>query len=209
MGLRTNTIDDIFAGVASINAASWSQFNWVGYTLNPEMNIPANTANNWLSSRGGNPAPAFKATHTTRDGSYSEISASSSEIIMGDYVWINSQKGTSASSDAHGLLVVGWQEGIGCQIALDTVTTTLTFYSTASQASINNIINPIPYVVDFNRLQRPSARPFYCTAYPDPSGRVASNENFFNPHDWYFYSMPDSIQITLSQFYVSPNWQWQ
>lgn len=136
---------------------------------------------------------------------------------MGDYAWIDSNTATGGTADAHGLLVVGWQEISACTQVLDALSQNITYYETYD-AAIVALTEPeqeayvVPYVADFNRLQRPSARPFYCTAYPDPVNGPSPGEdleNFFGgDHSWYFYAMPDSVTIDTSNLYVPSLWTW-
>jgi hypothetical protein len=133
-----------------------------------------------------------------------------SHIRQGDYLWINTQMATGASADAHGLLVVGWGEIQTCEAALQLSPASLTLYSTPSNAPSN--LPLVPYVADFNRLQRPSARPFYCTLFQDPTNLPQPGEqleNFFGgDHSWYFYAMPDQIVVNIDQIYTLYNWEW-
>jgi predicted outer membrane repeat protein len=125
-------------------------------------------------------------------------------IQTGDYIWINPLLG-----DDHGFIVVGWTEATNCKLALEDPPTS--YFSTFSQAIDNNVVSPVPYVVDFTRLQRVSPRPFFCGYYSDPlSDYTPENEedNKFSDHDWFFYTTPNFINITLQQLYIVSNWSW-
>jgi hypothetical protein len=122
-------------------------------------------------------------------------------IQRGDYSWIR-----PGSETGHGMLVVGWAETLDCSEAIST-----NFYGTTNiiAATLEDAggfgTKVVPYVVDFNnRLQSQRPRPFYCTAYL---------ENQYSPgnfaiHNWWFYTMPDEVHLTVIQLYVNPNWEW-
>lgn len=132
-------------------------------------------------------------------------------VRQGDYMWINSQESAGGTADAHGLLVVGWQAAITCTDALTRNFSIDQFYTTGAGTPEGESV--VPYVVDFNRLQRTSPRPFYCTAATDAAG-LAPENYFGGDHSWYFYTMPDTIQVEADNvsgisLYVSPFWQWE
>jgi hypothetical protein len=120
-------------------------------------------------------------------------------IQQGDYMWISPEVG-----DDHGFIVVGWAEAENCAIALST--SQRSYFTTYSHAINNNIHAPLPYVVDFTRLQRVSPRPFFCTFYQDPESE--DSDKRLSNHDWFFYTIPDSIHITMDQLYITQNWFW-
>jgi predicted outer membrane repeat protein len=138
----------------------------------------------------------------------------------------NTQPGTEnpLCGDTHGFLVIGWGPLVGCST---TITTDFTF------SQVNNLDTPfqtsifpdidtaykdvdltqfsVPYVVDFSgatvagRIQTPKPRPFYCSAYDDnPS--IPTQGLFYTNHDWFFFTMPDSITIPAQRVYSSVRW---
>jgi hypothetical protein len=137
--------------------------------------------------------------------------ANGPQIRAGDYLWINSQISSGASADAHGLFVVGWQIAQQCPNALTHSYGASELYDSLDSATASLPENSavVPYVVDFNRLQRPSARPFYCTAYHDDINAGSSENYFGGDHSWYFYSLPKQLLITSQQLYVPKLWQWE
>ena len=138
-------------------------------------------------------------------------------IKSGDYITIK-------SSGGHGFLVVGWGPIVSCPTAVSTI---YTLSSAGGQifADYDSAIAPqsplsgaVPYVVDFPgtidrpanavgvpQLQRPRARPFYCSAHNNPDHfEVSGTSGGF----WRFYTFPDSISLQANHLYISPNWEW-
>ena len=129
-------------------------------------------------------------------------------LQAGDYMWIDSVD----PGDYHGLVVVGWGETKTCSSALITAVPLFTSYIDALNApntvpQHNGVAQTVPYVADFlgyypNNLQSPTSRPFYCTGYDEPG------KTNFSPHDWYFYTLADSITLSPLEIYVDPIWSW-
>src|SRR5690606_34289004 len=67
------------------------------------------------------------------------------------------------------------------------------------------IAKVVPWVADFNRLQRSAPRPFYCTRYQND--QLVPN-GYFQPHDWWFFHMPELVHYTMNEVYINPNWTW-
>jgi hypothetical protein len=169
------------------------------------------------------------------------------ELRAGDYAWLSSYQrvgDTLTQGDAHGLLIAGWAIAMPCYDArfggiFDFQNPQLQNDSEMENPrqkddyllyiSVNNAIDKhiVPYVVDYagpkgNRIQRPIARPFYCTKSAD----VKSNGNFdgtqspgyfYNgnpPSEWYFYRFNDEIRIDLinglsyQYLYTPERWLW-
>jgi uncharacterized repeat protein (TIGR01451 family) len=135
-------------------------------------------------------------------------------LQMGDYIFINPFPAKGGKVDTHGLLVVGWGDidagtnGLSCEHAWSKRLTINSFYKTRAEASVHYQY-PVPYVADFTTAQQPTPRPFFCTmAYAQ-----GTNAPYFFRHDWYFYTMPNSItidqsQLTLAQLFVDQLWNW-
>jgi hypothetical protein len=111
----------------------------------------------------------------------------------GYYVYID-------TSDAHGLMIVGWGPIEACaQVALGNVSVIL--------GATYSMTQPVPWVADFTRAQNQIPRPFYCTWFDDA---YRSNLTIagFGSHDWYFFRLKDSTTFAPSQLWVDPNWSW-
>jgi hypothetical protein len=106
-------------------------------------------------------------------------------------------------------------------------------YAPSNTIALNQTIinNPVPWVVDFTappdysnnnqnvlqETQNPVPRPFYCTMYRDfqlgGGARPIPPVDFFFPHDWQFFTLPDQVVFSnqstpLNQLYIDPNWGW-
>ena len=125
----------------------------------------------------------------------SEFNASGRQLQLGDYMYIN-----PLNQDDHGLLVVGWGPILPCADAI-AARFNIDSFEPIYTTTVNQIV---PYVADFTRAQSPVPRPFYCTMYLEPGGLVN-----FAVHDWYFYTIPNQITLSISKIYVDPNWQWE
>lgn len=134
-----------------------------------------------------------------------ELVTSSHAIVKGDYVWIN-------TPDPHGFLIAGWGEisnipsasGMSScdDLLASSANGTLVLYSSVAEAQQAGKTNVVPFVVDFpGNLQNPIARPFYCSWY-------IKNELGFSSHDWYFYTLPNSVTIPANELYLSLDWTW-
>jgi hypothetical protein len=121
-------------------------------------------------------------------------------IRAGDYLWLDSGR------FPHGLVVIGWGVIQNCDKAITTIFNTEHFELERKSS------NTVPYVADFlgsnndGMIQRPVARPFYCTRY-------APNDQGFFAHDWYFFTLKDQIIFTepnqpQQTLYTPQNWQW-
>jgi hypothetical protein len=70
--------------------------------------------------------------------------------------------------------------------------------------SASPALNKVPYVVDFTTAQPSIPRPFYCTmAYDD-----GSTGTYFYRHDWFFFHLPNVINLPVSELFVNQNWNW-
>jgi hypothetical protein len=59
------------------------------------------------------------------------------------------------------------------------------------------------------RIQRPNARPFYCSYYDDDDNPEILGNNFFSRrHSWYFHKLPDQISIATNRLFTPSDWQW-
>jgi hypothetical protein len=78
-------------------------------------------------------------------------------------------------------------------------------YSTYSGADLSaNVDYPVPYVVDFSAgLQQPIPRPFYCTAFERATGW-----GYFSEHNWYFFTLPNTVTIPIDISFIDLEWQW-
>jgi hypothetical protein len=124
------------------------------------------------------------------------VSANLASLQMGDYILIDP---INTNGGAHGLLVVGWGPIQDCGDSFTTRQIVSNF--TVSRTSTNTA----PYVADFTRAQSATPRPFYCSIYYDQTQPVVG---YFNRHDWYFYTIANTISINTSQIYTDANWQW-
>lgn len=136
-------------------------------------------------------------------------------VKSGDYIYINSFD-PDIPSDTHGFVVVGWGPLVDCKDAISAnfsfstenngngaeyMNTIFPDISTAyGFDSTKNTFGSIPYVVDFSgnrsdgRRQTPKPRPFFCSAYNDPT--TVGQENLFSSeHEWYFFRLPDVITL--------------
>ena len=117
---------------------------------------------------------------------------------------------TFTASYKHGILA----EADQCQSCLEALNGQEIYYPTYADAIGNNAENPLPYVIDFTRLQRVQPRPFFCSAYSDPASNFDNPDtpeddlNQFTFHNWYFYTMPDAVTISLDQLYLLQDWFW-
>ncbi|KAB2892950.1 MAG: hypothetical protein F9K28_10685 [Bacteroidetes bacterium] len=107
-------------------------------------------------------------------------------INAGDYLFINPE-----GFDKHGFLVAGWGPIQDCKDAIATTYTNL---------PVEREENTIPYIIDFSggpndRVQTPVARPFYCSKYRGGFGEMGR-------HEWYFFTLPDSVTIAPQQLYL-------
>jgi hypothetical protein len=130
-------------------------------------------------------------------------------IQAGDYAWIS-----PSGKDPHGLLVAGWGPIRNCgdiiehpaggqRVALGDGQ----LFPTYEAAVSAGITYPTPYLVDFSyRVQHPIPRPFYCTQYRTTS---TGGWTTFAIHDWYFFTMPDTVNIPSTSLHVRPDWQWE
>jgi hypothetical protein len=141
-------------------------------------------------------------------------------IGAGDYVWIDTL--VAGTGDYHGLIVVGWAKIQTCADALARINNNNwvayengTLYRNYGEAYSNpgdiprttsqGIAKVVPWVADFKRLQRSAPRPFYCTRYQND--QLVPN-GYFQPHDWWFFRMPDSVHYTMNEVYINPSWNW-
>jgi len=137
-----------------------------------------------------------------------------SSIQTGDYVWINSFSNclTPNTGTPHGLVVVGWYLSIDCEAAVNSNFSPSSLFLSYADAANNsqvpkggadgNTALVVPYVADFTTQQSPVPRPFYCTQWLEPERPT------FMAHDWFFYTLPNSITIPLNQLFTSSEWQW-
>jgi hypothetical protein len=126
-------------------------------------------------------------------------------VRAGDYMWIDSYNASQGGS-YHGLVIVGWNTPVDCNTAMNTIYTTISFSIAATDVPTSTPI--VPWVADFTDpsvTQSMVPRPFYCTRFTQDG----SPSSFFIPHDWYFYTFPNSVTIPNSQLFVDPLWQWQ
>lgn len=133
------------------------------------------------------------------------------QLQKGDYMWISSfdppYEAANCSDtaiecgDVHGLLIVGWYTPMTYQAAIDDNTFILSRFFNSPPSDTGVFV--IPYVADFTSVQQPVPRPFYCTQYKQDGWA-----GFVN-HDWFFYTLPDLVDIPFGQIYVDPEWQWE
>lgn len=104
--------------------------------------------------------------------------------------------------------MVGWYEPLECEPIMSR-TTIITFESLSQEIPSSGFY--VPYVSDFGGAQQPVPRPFYCTRrFP------GTPFTGFVPHNWYFYTFlstdpingTSSVNITASEIYVDPTWEW-
>jgi hypothetical protein len=119
-------------------------------------------------------------------------------------------------SDVFQAHVVGWQQALNCDDAMGIAPSTRRWRNgdfrptyAAAIASPGAIPNPVPYVADFAELRYTTPRPFYCSARivsttPVRPGKAA----YFNPHNWYFFGLPDASTLPLNRISVPLNWNW-
>lgn len=124
------------------------------------------------------------------------VSTNLGSIEMGDYILIDP---FDTGGGAHGFLVVGWGAIENCEDSL----TIRRIVGNFTESRVSD--NTVPYVVDFTTATSPTPRPFYCSIYND---QIPPVTGYFNRHDWYFYTLSNSITINTSQLFVDPNWQW-
>jgi hypothetical protein len=141
-------------------------------------------------------------------------------VKAGDYAWINTY--VDGTGDYHGLIVVGWAKIETCANALARINNNdwITYengnlYRSYDEAyndpnnvprtTSQGIAKVVPWVADFNRLQRSAPRPFYCTRYQND--QLVPN-GYFQPHDWWFFHMPELVHYTMNEVYINPNWTW-
>jgi hypothetical protein len=89
---------------------------------------------------------------------------------------------------------------------MNTVYSTTDFY--VSTADANPSADIVPWVADFTDpaiTQRMVPRPFYCTRYTQDG----SPGTHFVVHDWFFYTLLNSVTIPSAQLFVDTNWQWE
>jgi hypothetical protein len=145
----------------------------------------------------------------------------SPQIRAGDYVWIDSanpQLPIGQQGDYHGLLVAGWGRTQTCTDA--TAQTPSPLFESYQLAFDSDDISEeqfegelialtVPYVVDFTGndpstyLQTPLPRPFFCTRWLQ-----FGNERSFIAHQWWFYTLPNMLNLPLSSIYVDSIWNW-
>jgi hypothetical protein len=120
----------------------------------------------------------------------------SNQILeQGDYVYIDLPP---PDQDRPGLLVVGWGPIVNCSDAFGTIRTINDFTATRDDS------HPVPYVSDCTTEQPPIARPFYCTmAFDD-----GYTGTCFYRHDWFFFDLPDSINLNQREVCVNSDWNW-
>jgi hypothetical protein len=128
-------------------------------------------------------------------------------LQMGDYILLDIPVGR------HGTLVVGWQEAMDCDVAMGISSTKRwkinDFKLNYQQAVTANVPNPVPYIADFAELNYTSPRPFYCSAYIyQPLTSYRGKAAYFNPHNWYFFTIPNTLTLDLNRVYVAPDWNW-
>jgi hypothetical protein len=126
------------------------------------------------------------------------------QLKAGDYMWINSYNPGNPNSTYHGLTVVGWNAPLDCATAINNTYLSTSFYVAYTDAGSTSVV---PWVADFTnpaKTQRMVPRPFYCTQYDEDENPSTG----FVPHDWFFYMLPESVNLPVSQLFVDPNWQW-
>ncbi|MCI0708943.1 MAG: hypothetical protein L0154_02160 [Chloroflexi bacterium] len=131
------------------------------------------------------------------------------QIEYGDYAWIS-----SPNNRTHGFIVAGWGNAVECSTVLPnpTVSARTSFtignglYRTREVAQSNGLANAVPYVVDFSwQLQQPIPRPFYCSSYDAPHPPWTHFELY---HNWYFYHIPETVEIPVEQIFVDTDQTW-
>jgi hypothetical protein len=161
------------------------------------------------------------------DSNIDPDTGTTNEVKMGDYLFIS-------TAPEHGLVIIGWQAAMDCSQAIfaDGVNrvngyrrwSITDFGMSYTDAQSRGIPYPVPWVADFtsppngndqtDATQSPVPRPFYCTMYwePDLNPDVIRGTDRFYAHDWYFYTMPDTVTASAStapdQLYVDSQWQW-
>jgi hypothetical protein len=126
-------------------------------------------------------------------------------------------------NDTHGFMVVGWGPIEECNYAIDISSELYPDFVSASGQQV------VPYVTDFSgptqdslQIQASGPRPFYCSwvdgayakdtrpgteewthvpLYPNPFGLAGR-------HNWYFYKVPPSLTLPVSEIYFSQEWSW-
>jgi hypothetical protein len=130
-----------------------------------------------------------------------QTSFQNAQLQRGDYVYIN-------TSDAHGLMIVGWGEIKACaQVVYTEYQQQGVRYNVNQLGDTYSTAQPVPWVADFTRAQNQIPRPFYCTWFDD-SYRPYQNVLIFPEHNWYFFRLKDSTSFTPSQILVDPSWSW-